>query len=88
MSPQGELKGTERPTIAALDEAMERYVKIRNKRMSPTEQEVEARQAVEKHMQENKLTIYRHSEQLLQATLIPAEIKAKVKSLSEDEPQE
>ncbi len=82
---QREIPGTERPKIKELDEVIDRYVKIRDKRMALTEQEVKARQALEKQLAENKLETYVHSDGERYAYLKASEVKAKVK-LMDSEP--
>lgn len=81
---QSEIPGTERPKIPELDEVIDRYVKIRDKRMELTKQEIEARQAIEKHLADNKLQTYTHSDGERFAYLTEAEVKAKVKLVNTD----
>lgn len=81
---QEQIPGTERPKIPELDEVIDRYVKIRDKRMALTEQEVEARQALEKQLAEHKLETYVHSDGERVAYLKASEVKAKVKLMDSD----
>ena len=49
----------EKKTIAEVDDAAEQYVKERDKRMTMTEKEVEAKQALIDVMRKHKLTVYK-----------------------------
>lgn len=82
---QQEIEGTARPKIKALDEAMERYVDIRDRRMALTKQETAARDAIELHMTEAEIDTYRHTDGTYNATLKPTEFKVKVKKVSDEE---
>lgn len=81
---QEEIEGTERPKIPELDEVIDRYVKIRDRRMNLTEQEIAARQALEKLLAEHKLETYVHSDGERVAYLKASEVKAKVKLVDSD----
>jgi hypothetical protein len=56
---QKALPGMEKETIAEVDDAAEQYVKERDKRMTMTEKEVEAKQALIYVMRKHKLTVYK-----------------------------
>ncbi len=73
------MPGMEDVKIEALDEAIERYVEARDRRMELTKVEVAAKQALEKHMDENDKKIYRHSEGHLVCEIEEGETKTKVK---------
>lgn len=79
------IPGMEDVKIEALDEAIERYVEARDRRMELTKVETAAKQALEKHMQENKKETYRHSEGHLVCVIEDGETKMKVKAVSDEE---
>ena len=56
---QSELPGVEREKIPAIEEAAERYVKLRDRRMSVLEDEIEAKQALLLAMTEARKKSYR-----------------------------
>ena len=84
MSKQVEVPGTERVKIPELDEKIERYVKIRDSRMALTEQEIEARQALEKMMEKHKVETYMTSDGERMAYLKTSEVKAKVRLVNSE----
>lgn len=84
MSNQVEIAGTERVKIPELDNLIARYVKIRDSRMSLTEQEIAARQALEKGMAEHKVEEYKTSDGERMAYLKASDVRAKVKLLDGD----
>lgn len=84
--PNEEIPGTEQPKLKKLEKNMERYFEIKNRRMVLTDQEVAARQAVEKDMQEAGIKSYTHNGAKLVAELVVKDpsVNAKVSSIEED----
>jgi len=79
------MPGMEDVKIEQLDEAIDRYVDARDRRMELTKVETAAKQALEKHMQENKKKTYRHSEGHLVCVIEDGETKMKVKAVNGEE---
>lgn len=84
MGVQVEVPGTERVKIPELDAIVDRYVKIRDSRMALTDQEIEARQALEKMMEKHKVETYMTSDGERMAYLKASEVKAKVKLVNSE----
>ncbi len=70
-------QGVELPSIPAIDDAIEEYVKWRDKRMACTPKEVETKAALLRLMKKHKVETYSHDE--LVATIVPEEETVKVK---------
>lgn len=81
---QEEIPGAESKKIPELDKVVDRYVEVRDNRMVLTEQEVAARQALEKMMAKHNLETYRTSDGERIAYLKASEVKAKVKLVDSD----
>jgi hypothetical protein len=79
---QTELKGIEAP-FPAVEDAAEKYIDVRDKRMSLTEKEVDARAVLVHEMQKEKLTSYRFDDQVV--TLLPGKEKVRVKTVTDDD---
>ena len=79
---QRELAGMERPKVKEIEDAAEDYVAIRDKRMSLTEKEVDARAVLLAAMEKHKLDAYRFDDRVV--IVLPAK-KVKVKTASDDE---
>jgi hypothetical protein len=62
------IPGAEPVSIPAIDEAADQYVKVRNKRMKLTLEEVELRDKLVELMKENELTVYEWDEQIIELT--------------------
>lgn len=89
---QMEIPGTERPSIIEIEDAAEQYVKIRDKRMKLTEQEIVCRanliQTMESHRKElvvngDGALIYRYDDEIV--TLAPGKVKVRVKRAGEED---
>lgn len=80
---QQTLKGMAGKRIPGLDNAMVRYVALRDRRMALTPLEVAARQAMETIMKKHNKKTYRHSNGQLQVKLEPTEEKAKVSRIKD-----
>ncbi len=80
-----QLPGMKDKKSKKLDELIERYVKIRDKRMALTPEEVAARQALEQGMTSAGKKTYRHSEGMMYAKLEGGDVKAKVVKIDPDE---
>lgn len=95
MAKQTEMPGMERPKIPEIEEAAEKYVKVRDRRMKLTEEEIVAKAnlltAVEAHAKElpydgENNRLYRFDDLLV--ILKPGKPNVKVKHASEDEDEE
>lgn len=75
------IPGMEDVKIEALDEKMERYVDVRDRRMELTKQEVAAKQALTECMVENDKETYHHSEGHSVCVIEEGETKTKVKQV-------
>lgn len=78
------IPGMESLNIEAIDITMDRYVDIRDRRMELTKQEVAAKDALTKAMNENNQTKYIHSEGHSTCIIEEGETKTKVKKIDDD----
>ncbi len=62
------IPGAEPVSIREIDEAADQYIKVRNRRMKLSLEEVELRDKLTALMQEHKLIIYEWDEQIVELT--------------------
>lgn len=81
---QESLAGMKSDNIKEIDDAIDRYVEVRDERMKLTPIEVAARQHLEAMMEKHKKRIYKNSDGDKVAKIEVTEEKAKVKSIDVD----
>lgn len=81
------IPGTEKPTITEVDSAAESYVEARDDRMTLTDKESDAKEALISVMKKHNLEVYCDENAIppLVVTIIPGEDKVKVSRAKEDE---
>jgi hypothetical protein len=85
------IPGTERKSIAEIDDAAEAYVKERDKRVKQSEREVDAKQALIAVMQKHKVEVYKDpsADPPLIVTVTPGKPGVKVtEAPDDDEPED
>lgn len=83
---QGALPTMEPPSIPEIDAAADRYLELRNDRMTLTPQEKEARELLEHAMRQHDLQVYEYDGKIVQLnTTAKASVRSKKDEANGDE---